>query len=74
MSKFNQSTSKWKVGKSYQIENRGMVECKELFPDKRKPINLLLIEDPYNLVLVEPSTDNETATIYLNIRYKYLNF
>ena len=74
LTKFNQTTLKWKMGKAYHIDNCTMVECREVYPDKRKPVNLLIVEDPYNFVLVEPSTENELATISLNISYKYMTF
>ncbi len=54
--KFGQTLIKWKQGKVYQFEFRHMVECNQKPIDKRlKPTPILIVEDEYNLVLVEPS-------------------
>lgn len=62
---------KWKVGKVYQFENRYMTECSLRPPDKKlKPTPVLLMEDAYNFILVEPSSENNEGTVLLNVRYK----
>jgi hypothetical protein len=48
-----------------------MTECSLRPPDKKlKPTPVLLMEDAYNFILVEPSSENNEGTVLLNVRYK----
>lgn len=72
--KFNQTSGRWKLGKVYQFENRQMIECK-LQPADRKikaVTDLLIVEDPHNLVMVDPSKENSNGTVFLNAKLKWI--
>ena len=68
----------WKIGKSYEIEYRHMVECQgvdDFNKGKGKKQNmkkLIIVEDQYNLVIVEPSSEENKAKILINNPWKYI--
>ena len=70
--KFLKGEGQWKAGQSYEIGYRDMMECMSQENKTKNCLKYLLVEDACNLVVVQPSNEENTARIVINHPWKYV--